>query len=54
VDGGVGAAGGVVGIRVRRLPVLPGMKAYRIVPVLLLALAVLVLVSACGGKGGGY
>jgi predicted small secreted protein len=30
------------------------MKLYRLIPVLLLALSVLMLVSACGGKGGGY
>jgi len=31
------------------------MKLYRLLPVLLVALSVLVLVSACGGKGGsGY
>jgi predicted small secreted protein len=30
------------------------MKLYRLLPVLLLALSVLMLVSACGGKGGGY
>jgi len=30
------------------------MRTYRFVSVLLLALAVLALVSACGGKGGGY
>jgi predicted small secreted protein len=29
------------------------MKLYRLLPVLLVALSVLVLVSACGGKGGG-
>jgi len=30
------------------------MRTYRFVSVLLLALAVLALISACGGKGGGY
>jgi hypothetical protein len=30
------------------------MKLRRFLPVLVLALAVLMLVSACGGKGGGY
>jgi hypothetical protein len=30
------------------------VKLYRLLPVLLIALSVLVLVSACGGKGGGY
>jgi len=30
------------------------MKLYRLLPALLLALSVLVLLSACGGKGGGY
>jgi predicted small secreted protein len=30
------------------------MKLNRLLPVLVLALAVLMLVSACGGKGGGY
>jgi len=30
-----------------------GMKLQRLLPVLVLALAVLMLVSACGGKGGG-
>jgi predicted small secreted protein len=30
------------------------MKLHRLLPVLVLALAVLMLVSACGGKGGGY
>jgi len=30
------------------------MKVYRLVSVIVLALAVLALVSACGGKGGGY
>jgi predicted small secreted protein len=31
------------------------MKLYRLLPVLLVALSVLMLVSACGGKGGrGY
>jgi peptidoglycan/LPS O-acetylase OafA/YrhL len=29
------------------------MRIYRLVPLLLLALTVLALVSACGGKGGG-
>jgi hypothetical protein len=29
------------------------MKLYRLLPVLILALSVLALVSACGGKGGG-
>jgi predicted small secreted protein len=29
------------------------MKLYRLLPVLLVALSLLVLVSACGGKGGG-
>jgi len=29
------------------------MKLYRLLPVLLVALSVLMLVSACGGKGGG-
>jgi predicted small secreted protein len=29
------------------------MKLYRLIPLLLVALSVLVLVSACGGKGGG-
>jgi hypothetical protein len=32
----------------------PGMKLHRLIPVLVLALAVLALLSACGGKGGGY
>ena len=31
-----------------------GMKLHRLLPVLLVALSVLMLVSACGGKGGGY
>jgi hypothetical protein len=31
-----------------------GMKLYRLLPMLVLALAALALVSACGGKGGGY
>jgi hypothetical protein len=31
-----------------------GMKLYRLLPMFVLALAVLALVSACGGKGGGY
>jgi hypothetical protein len=30
------------------------MKMYRFLPAVLLALALLMLVSACGGKGGGY
>jgi predicted small secreted protein len=30
------------------------MKLHRLLPVLVLAFAVLMLVSACGGKGGGY
>ena len=30
------------------------MKLNRLLPVLVLALAVLMFVSACGGKGGGY
>jgi len=30
------------------------MKLHRLLPVLVLALAVLMLVSACGGNGGGY
>jgi len=30
------------------------MKLNRLIPVLVLALTVLMLVSACGGKGGGY
>jgi predicted small secreted protein len=29
------------------------MKLYRLLPVLVLALSALMLVSACGGKGGG-
>jgi hypothetical protein len=33
---------------------IPGMKLYRLIPLLTLALAVLALLSACGGKGGGY
>jgi hypothetical protein len=31
-----------------------GVKLQRLLPVFVLALAVLMLVSACGGKGGGY
>ena len=31
-----------------------GMKLHRLLPVFLVALSVLMLVSACGGKGGGY
>jgi hypothetical protein len=31
-----------------------GMKLYRLIPPLTLALVVLALLSACGGKGGGY
>jgi hypothetical protein len=30
------------------------VKMHRLIPVLALALAVLLVVSACGGKGGGY
>jgi hypothetical protein len=30
------------------------MKLHRFVPMLVVALTVLALVSACGGKGGGY
>jgi predicted small lipoprotein YifL len=30
------------------------MKLHRLIPVLVLALVVLALLSACGGKGGGY
>jgi len=30
------------------------MNVQRLIPVLVLALAVLALVSACGGNGGGY
>ena len=30
------------------------MKLHRLMPMIVLALAVLALVSACGGKGGGY
>jgi hypothetical protein len=30
------------------------MKLNRLIPVLVLALVVLALLSACGGKGGGY
>ena len=30
------------------------MKLNRLLPVLVLVLTVLMLVSACGGKGGGY
>jgi predicted small secreted protein len=30
------------------------MKLHRLLPALVLALALLALVSACGGKGGGY
>jgi predicted small lipoprotein YifL len=30
------------------------MKLYRLISVLTLALVVLALLSACGGKGGGY
>jgi hypothetical protein len=30
------------------------MKLYRLIPLLTLALVVLALLSACGGKGGGY
>ena len=30
-----------------------GMKLYRYLPALLVALGLLALVSACGGKGGG-
>jgi len=30
------------------------MNVHRLFPVLVLALAVVALVSACGGKGGGY
>jgi hypothetical protein len=29
------------------------MKIHRLLPILVLALAVFMLVSACGGKGGG-
>ena len=32
----------------------PGMKLYRLLPLLLVVLALLLVVSACGGKGGGY
>lgn len=34
-------------------PRIPGMKLYRLIPLLTLALVVLALLSACGGKGGG-
>jgi hypothetical protein len=30
------------------------MKLYRLIPMLTLTLVVLALLSACGGKGGGY
>jgi len=41
--------------RIRARSVFLGMTLYRLLPVLLVALSVLVLVSACGGKGGsGY
>jgi len=30
------------------------MKLYRYLPALVLALGLLALLSACGGKGGGY
>jgi ABC-type phosphate/phosphonate transport system permease subunit len=53
VDGGVVAARDVLTNRLGAESVLLGMKLYRFVPVLVLALAVLALVSACGGKGGG-
>jgi hypothetical protein len=30
------------------------MKLHRLIPLLVFALALLALLSACGGKGGGY
>jgi len=54
VDGGIDAARNVVENRGCARLVLPGMKLHRFVPVIVLALAVLALVSACGGNGGGY
>jgi len=42
-----------IGEPVGLAPRIPGMKLYRLIPLLTLALVVLALLSACGGKGGG-
>ena len=51
MDGGVVHE---VGNRSAAAAVSPGMELYRIVPVIALAVALLALLSACGGNGGGY